>query len=104
MDIFLHRLFVLLQDIWLGRNTKKSSGIPELSACSNTVLPLHAEQRGLAPSTGGRYALLQARLPLASTALEAGAAVNGPVVLGNERDLGGRAALCANRIIHFAVI
>jgi len=41
---------------------------------------------------------------LASAALEAGAAVDGPVVLGNERDLGGRAALCADRIIHLTIV
>jgi hypothetical protein len=35
--------------------------------------------------------------------LEAGAAVDGAVVTGLERDLGGRAALCADRVIHFAI-
>ena len=35
--------------------------------------------------------------------LEASAAVDGPVVLGNERDLGGRTAIGANGIVHFAL-
>ena len=35
--------------------------------------------------------------------LEASAAVDGPVILGNERDLGGRTALGANGIVHFTL-
>lgn len=49
-----------------------------------TDLPLHADQRGLLP-----------------TRLEARAAVDGPVILRNERDLGGCTTLRANCIVHF---
>ena len=35
--------------------------------------------------------------------LEASAAVDRPVIFGNERDLGGRAAIRADGIIHFAL-
>ena len=35
--------------------------------------------------------------------LEASAAVDRTIVFGNERDLGGSAALCADRVIHLAL-
>ena len=40
-------------------------------------------------------------LVVCPASLEASAAIDGPVVLGNERNLGGSAALCAYRVIHF---
>lgn len=40
-------------------------------------------------------------LVVCPASLEASAAIDGPVVLGNERNLGGSAALCAYCVIHF---
>ena len=43
-------------------------------------------------------------LVVCPASLEASAAIDGPVVLGNERNLGGSAALCADRIIHLTIV
>ena len=64
------------------------------------ALPRRQTVRLLLPRPAGQLRDARRSVPVV---LEAVAAINGPVVARHKRDLRGRAAICADRVIHFAL-